>query len=92
MQALAQAQRQYDRQLPADASFGAPDNVMDDLRADLGKQLDAQDISCAFTDRLIESDDDIRLLQAVAAGDDASVLAIVKAALLHVARQRALRG
>jgi len=101
MQALAQAQRRYDRQLPAEAHHeahdvapvdAAPTAALAALHADLERKLDAQDISSAFNDRLIESDDDIQLLRAIAVGNDAAVLCIVRTALLHVALQRMQRG
>jgi len=101
MRALTQAQRRYDRQLPAEANDGAridaapvaaPVAALAALRADLERKLDAQDISSAFNDRLIESDDDIQLLRAIAVGNDAAVLCIVRTALLHVALQRMQRG
>lgn len=90
MQGLAQAQRNYDRQIPF--SVAAQDmDAMAALRADLERRNDAQDISIAFVDHLMDGDDDIKLLRALADGKDGTALTIVKTALRAIADKRALR-
>ncbi|HEY8024255.1 MAG TPA: hypothetical protein VIF60_06800 [Burkholderiaceae bacterium] len=90
MQGLAQAQRKYDRQIPF--SVAAQDiDAMAALRADLACRNDAQDISIAFVDHLMNADDDIKLLRALADDRDSAALAIVKSALRAIADKRALR-
>lgn len=91
MQGLAQAQRQFDRQVPTEVAEAAQIDVMASLRVDLGNKNDAGDVSSAFFDHLVDGDADVKMLRALADGNDAAVLAIAKAALRAVAEKRALR-
>jgi len=86
---LAAAQRHYDRQLPVDGPESGVADPMDQLRADLGNKLDAQDIASAVWDQLNGTDTDIEMIRKAAFGDKASAMAIFDATIKKIALQRA---
>jgi hypothetical protein len=86
---FARAQSRYDRQLPRDEPEAVAVDPMDQLRDDLSKKLDAQDIACAIWDHLNETDADIEMIRKAAFGDPAAAMEIFKAAIKKVALDRA---
>ena len=91
MHNFAAAQRQYDRRLPAEPPQPAHPALdpMEELRNDLAKRLDAQDIASAVWDRLNDSNADIDMIRNTACGDKTAAMALFDAAIKAVALQRA---